>query len=309
MRRFSLLACLMIFVGTAGNALGHGFRIDIDGNNKLVLHSDDPTAGMGSIYRVPTLLGPANSRSNDHPGYDVDSFNGPSGFSGGESISFDALGPLWYSNGGTPVHSPAGVNMVITPQDLGTPGSVTVTGVSGFQSGFLIGTYDGSSLGTYEHQLYYQIDVPGGVPLGAFGLKLHLTGTNAASQPFTPSKPLVAVFNNGLDAATFAATATRIAARELAIPGDVNFDGLVDIFDINLVSTSWSTPGPVGDANEDHVVDIFDINVISSHWGDSIYGSSGGVAAVPEPSSVVLAALAGIGLIAFGHRRSRLRAR
>lgn len=87
MRRFSLLACLMIFVGTAGNALGHGFRIDIDGNNKLVLHSDDPTVGMGSIYRVPSLLGPANSRSNDHPGYDVDSFNGPSGFSGGESIS------------------------------------------------------------------------------------------------------------------------------------------------------------------------------------------------------------------------------
>ena len=48
---------------------------------------------------------------------------------------------------------------------------------------------------------------------------------------------------------------------------DVTGDGLVDIFDINLVSSKWGTSNPIADANHDSVVDIFDINLISSNWG------------------------------------------
>jgi PEP-CTERM motif/Dockerin type I domain len=66
-------------------------------------------------------------------------------------------------------------------------------------------------------------------------------------------------------------------------PGDVNFDGVVNIFDINLVSANWNGPGPAGDANFDGIVNIFDINLISANWGA---GSS--ALAVPEPSSFVL---------------------
>jgi FG-GAP-like repeat len=50
------------------------------------------------------------------------------------------------------------------------------------------------------------------------------------------------------------------------LPGDVNGDGAVDIFDINVVSANWGGPGPIGDANLDGLVNIFDINLISAHW-------------------------------------------
>jgi len=69
-------------------------------------------------------------------------------------------------------------------------------------------------------------------------------------------------------------------------PGDVNFDGLVNIFDINFVSTNWGGIGPEGDANFDGMVNIFDINLISANWSP--------VAAVPEPSSFALLLVAGM---------------
>jgi hypothetical protein len=84
------------------------------------------------------------------------------------------------------------------------------------------------------------------------------------------------------------------------IPGDVNNDGFVDIFDINLVSANWGTPGgPVGDANGDGNVDIFDINLISANWMPS------GGTAVPEPCSVLLAGLAVGGVIPLFRGRLR----
>lgn len=200
MFRLSSLFSIAVVLAVACDAHAHGFRID-NVANKLVLHSEDPTAGALSIYKVQALLGPSTFRSNDHPGYEVDN-----GFLGGESIHFDVLGPLWYSSGGAPpAPSPTGVDMVISPQDLMIPGSVTVSGLSGLQTGFLIGDYDSSSgeLGSFEHQLNYLIAVPSGVPTGAYALAMRLTGTNAADQPFLPSDPFVAVFNNNLALSTF----------------------------------------------------------------------------------------------------------
>jgi len=70
------------------------------------------------------------------------------------------------------------------------------------------------------------------------------------------------------------------------VPGDVNFDGLVNIFDINLVSSHWGEKGPDADANGDLIVNIFDINLISANWTPA----PGGGAAVPEPACWVLLA-------------------
>ena len=89
----------------------------------------------------------------------------------------------------------------------------------------------------------------------------------------------------------------------------MNGDGVVDIFDINLVSANWGTPGgPTGDANGDGNVDIFDINLISANWTPA--PAPGGAAAVPEPSSVILATLGLLGfLCAAGARRTLARQR
>jgi PEP-CTERM motif len=87
------------------------------------------------------------------------------------------------------------------------------------------------------------------------------------------------------------------------LPGDVNFDGVVDIFDINLVSSNWEM-GPEGDANGDLAVDIFDINMISANWGATLPPSS--ATPVPEPSTMIMAAL-GFGALGLriGRRRRR----
>jgi len=79
---------------------------------------------------------------------------------------------------------------------------------------------------------------------------------------------------------------------ETVLLGDVNDDGVVNIFDINLVSSHWNETGPLGDANNDTIVNIFDINLISSHWGET--SSPGASTAVPEPSSWLLLALGGV---------------
>jgi len=81
--------------------------------------------------------------------------------------------------------------------------------------------------------------------------------------------------------------------------GDVNYDGVVNIFDINLVSSHWNESGPTADANADGIVNIFDINLISANWTPAD-GS-----AVPEPASLILAAIGVFGFVAL---RRRLRA-
>ncbi|MGD8506254.1 MAG: NosD domain-containing protein [Candidatus Bathyarchaeota archaeon] len=61
------------------------------------------------------------------------------------------------------------------------------------------------------------------------------------------------------------------------MPGDVNADGIVDIFDIGYISAHWHPGPPTGplgydvyaDVNHDGAVDIFDIGITSAHWGQS----------------------------------------
>jgi hypothetical protein len=63
----------------------------------------------------------------------------------------------------------------------------------------------------------------------------------------------------------------------VTIPGDVNGDRVVDIFDIGYISAHWHPGPPVGplgydgnaDINSDGAVDIFDIGITSAHWGQS----------------------------------------
>ncbi len=92
---------------------------------------------------------------------------------------------------------------------------------------------------------------------------------------------------------SFTPTSLLLTARP-AIDGDINLDGVVDIFDVNDVSAHWGTFGPAGDANGDGIVDIFDVNLISSNW--SLPG--GGSTAVPEPTTWILASLAALAWIA-----------
>jgi hypothetical protein len=197
------LALFLVGIGLLGSqkAWGHGFQVHVDGSNKLQVTSIDPHAGSNPYYAVETLTGSTTPRSTIHPGFEP-----TGGFTDTAKVYFDVLGPLWFSPGsGTPTADPNGVALSILSQDLGIGGSLSLSGLTGSQNGFLIGEYDGGLLGVEgaeEHQLFYQLTKAGGVPPGAYAVGLQLRGTNGSGQPYVPSAPLVAIFNIGLNTTT-----------------------------------------------------------------------------------------------------------
>jgi len=80
---------------------------------------------------------------------------------------------------------------------------------------------------------------------------------------------------------------TGVATVPGLLPGDADFDGVVDEQDAALVAANWLRSGDVnwthGDFNRDGCVDDLDASILAAHWR---YTSGG--AAVPEPGVLVL---------------------
>ncbi|MDZ4817744.1 MAG: PEP-CTERM sorting domain-containing protein [Planctomycetota bacterium] len=89
------------------------------------------------------------------------------------------------------------------------------------------------------------------------------------------------------------------------IPGDLDGDGFVGQTDLNLILGSWGQavpPGdPLADADNSGSIGQGDLNLVLGSWGQG----DPPVAAVPEPATVLLMGLAGIGLIAMRVRSRR----
>ena len=49
-------------------------------------------------------------------------------------------------------------------------------------------------------------------------------------------------------------------------PGDINGDGVVNIFDASILASRWGTADPDADLNGNGVVDIFDASILASNW-------------------------------------------
>jgi formylglycine-generating enzyme required for sulfatase activity len=93
----------------------------------------------------------------------------------------------------------------------------------------------------------------------------------------------------------------RVASSD---PGDVNGDGKVDINDLTVVLANYGKTGctwPQGcmDGDPAGTVDINDLTIVLANYGAT---AGSGLAAVPEPSALVLIGLGAIGLLAFAWR-------
>lgn len=88
----------------------------------------------------------------------------------------------------------------------------------------------------------------------------------------------------------------------MGLPADFNGDGMVDLSDFNILKGNFGTMGATmdqGDANLDGNVDLSDFNILKASFGQS------GAAAVPEPSTVLLAICGLAGLLYVGWKRRK----
>jgi probable HAF family extracellular repeat protein len=82
------------------------------------------------------------------------------------------------------------------------------------------------------------------------------------------------------------------------IPGDANGDGKVDLSDFGILKDNFGSGTTLaeGDFNADTKVDLSDFGILKNNFGST------GALFVPEPSTFLLAALAGIGMLAVRRR-------
>ena len=85
-----------------------------------------------------------------------------------------------------------------------------------------------------------------------------------------------------------------------AQPGDANLDGRVDINDLTIVLANYGKAGMTwtqGEFTGDGTVDINDLTIVLANYGQGVAAPAAGVAAVPEPSSLILVGLGAVALL------------
>jgi hypothetical protein len=90
--------------------------------------------------------------------------------------------------------------------------------------------------------------------------------------------------------------------------GDANGDGRVDINDLTIVLANFGQTGITwsqGEFTGDGTVDINDLTIVLANFGQTAGASAAGLAAVPEPGTLVLVVASLLGMLASAWWRKR----
>jgi hypothetical protein len=135
------------------------------------------------------------------------------------------------------------------------------------------------------------------------------SGTYQIDALVSASDPLTTVFYSGVTSSgglvTINGWTQQDASISIALPGDAELDGKVDVNDLTIVLAHYGQTGmswTTGDFEGDGKVDINDLTIVLSHFGQSQGSSAARVAAAPEPSTWLMI---GIGLAAMIWLRAR----
>ncbi|MHB1034418.1 MAG: PEP-CTERM sorting domain-containing protein [Pirellulales bacterium] len=109
------------------------------------------------------------------------------------------------------------------------------------------------------------------------------------------------------DSATVLANGGKLIAVPW-VPGDADLDVDVDIFDVAVMQTKYGMTGGAswadGDFDRNGTVDILDVAAMQVNYGVGVAGGGpSGMSPVPEPSTLVLAALAAGAMVILARRR------
>jgi hypothetical protein len=72
--------------------------------------------------------------------------------------------------------------------------------------------------------------------------------------------------------------------------GDINHDGVVNVFDLSILFTKWGTSDAASDLNHDGIVNIFDASLLLDHWGQTAATPSASASPSPTGAGAVSAA-------------------
>lgn len=122
---------------------------------------------------------------------------------------------------------------------------------------------------------------------------VYYTGNqNESLEYFSLGGDTTAITSNNA-ALTAGAFALSEGGVDPPLPGDANGDGSVDLLDLDILGSNFGVTGTgtfaTGDFNGDTNIDLLDLDILGSN-----FGNTSGALAVPEPTSLAIAAMLGI---------------